>query len=281
MGAWSLRHVTVSAALIAATAAGTSDLAARQSSDPPALVTLRAYLAAYEPRIAELIAEERFVQVQENGRRRRRTRQVLVSEIGFLRLPGSQVWLGQRRVRRIDGRTLDSGAPTLGELFSAAGDDLFVRAKAIADANARHNLGADRSINVPTLPLDLLDARNAAAFTVAAGATRAIRGHQVQLLTLEEVPPGRLVGFADTRFVRTAVRAWVAPASGTLVEAEIDLFPPVPLRHVRHTIRVAFAADRALEMFVPVELEEQAPGFSGRATYGKFRRFRTSARIVP
>jgi hypothetical protein len=268
-------------ALVVATSLPGGDSSAQPSGDPPALGKLRAYLAAYEPRIAALVAEERFVQIQENARRRRRTRQVLDSEIGFLRLPGGQVWLGQRRVRRVDGRAIGNRAPALSELFGAAGTDLLVRAKAIADENARHNLGAARSINVPTLPLDLLDARNAAAFTVAAGPTRVIRGHQVQLLTLEERPPGRLVGFEDTRFVRTDVRAWVAPETGTLVEAEIDLYPPVPLRRIQHTIRVSFAADRALEMFVPTELEEQAPGFSGRATYRKFRRFATSARIVP
>ncbi len=81
----------------------------------------------------------------------------------------------------------------------------------------------------------------------------------MQLITLEEQLPARLVGYDDVRFNRTDVRAWVMPESGTLVEAAVDLFPPVPLRTVMHTIRVAFARDSALEMFVPTELEERAP----------------------
>jgi hypothetical protein len=252
-----------------------------QPEAPPALVKLREYLVAYEARLTELIAEERFEQRQELDGRRRRNRQVLVSEIGFLRLPGSQVWLGQRRVQRIDGRTLSPRGPTLGDLFTAAGNDVFVRAKAIADENARHNFGAARSVNVPTLPLDLLDHRNATAFEVEPGPTRVLRGQRVQLLTLRERPPGRLVGFEDVRYVRTDVRASVVPESGVLVEAEVDLYPPVPLRFVRQTIRVAFAHDATLDIFVPTALEERAPRFSGRATYSKFKRFRTSARVLP
>lgn len=273
------RRVGVAVVLLAATALGPV-VDAQRADDPPALAALREYLAAYEPRLSVLIAEERFVQFEERPYRRRRLRQETVSEIGFLRLPGSPVWLGQRRVQRLNGRRLHTTAPTLDVLFGASGDDQLRHARAIADENARHNLGAARSINVPTLPLDLLDARHAAAFAVTTGADRVIRGVPTTLLTLEERPPGRLVGFEDVRFRRSDVRAWIAP-DGTLVEAEVDLHPPVPLRHDRHMIRVRFARDAALDLFVPVELEEEAPRFTGRATYGRFRRFGTSARVVP
>lgn len=252
---------------------------------------LHAYLDAYEPRLSEYVAEEHFHQRLRplegvNGEMVSGTRVItgryLVSDIGFLRLPGGLAWLATRSVQSVDGRPVRATPVRLDDEFVSAGEALFARAKAIAAANARFNLGHPRSLNVPTLPLELLSRRHIAAFDHAADGDDRLAGRRVVRLTFRERPPGAIVAYDDSRFVRANVRAWVAVDDGALLRAAVEMDPPG--WGGSHRVEVHFAPDAGAGLLVPVRLTESFSGQTrgdGVATYGRYRRFRTAGRVLP
>lgn len=245
---------------------------------------LHAYLERYEPRLSELVADEDFRQrttsVNSYGVQQVTARRRLRSDVGFLRLPGGLAWLGQRSVRAVDDRHVPSVEP-LEKTYSDAGAGLLARARDIAEANARFNLGHPRSLNLPTLPLDLLGRRRRSAFDVIVEGRARTNGRPSTRVLFRERAPGAIVAHDDSGFVRVDVRAWL-DADGALYRADVALFAPDG--HGRHDIRVDFALERNLGILVPVRLTESFRGRdtgNGVATYSRFRAFRTSGRVVP
>lgn len=292
-GIW--RRLSAAALWVLAAAAG-PDLGAGQAPEPapPIAARIHAYLSTYEPELSALVADERFEQeVRRTTVRGSMTslgslvshpeRRVLQSEIGFLRLPGDLGWLAQRQVVTVDGKAAGAAAGQLPALYARGGNDLLQHAARIAADNATHNLGNPRSINVPTLPLELLDARHAAAFTVTAGRPSQRDGRMVQRVTFVERPPGRLVAYTERQFLLSRVEAVVVEATGAVLEAEVTLTAP-QRRIPPHRLTVEFTALPGSPLLVPTRLIERfvASGTgTGVATYGNYRRFATGARLVP
>ncbi len=246
---------------------------------------VHAYLDAYEPRLAELVADEIFEQrttyVTEYGIRHVSQRRRLVSDVGFLRLPGGLAWLGQRQVRTLDDRPVGATAGRLDTLFAAAGPDVLALAKTVADGNARYNLGHARSVNVPTLPLELLERRHAGAFAVTIEGTARVGKRAATVLLLREHAPGALVAYEGEQFARAEVRAWIGD-DGAVLRADVRLRAPAGSGH--HDVRVDFALNGAVDVLVPIRLTEAFVGQftgDGTATYRNYRRFRTTARVLP
>lgn len=270
------------AACLAVEARDEQDTSAATISD-----RLRAYLAELEPKLSALVAEERFEQsittYNEHAVAQAPTRRVLVSDIGFVRLPENQAWLGHRRVRSVNGRQVRAAAPLLEDLFTRSGPDRLAVARQIADENSRHNLGHPRSTNVPTLPLDLLHPRHRSAYAVSMGAIERRQGQSVARLLFSERVNGTVVAYDARSFVRTTVTAWIEVDTGALQRAAVTLIPPVAARE-NHVVRVEFELDPKLGLRVPVRLTETfwaAGEGEGKATYRNYRRFDTTARIVP
>lgn len=273
--------------VMAIAAAGPSRVGQAPPSEADAVVErLYAYLDAYEPKLSALVADEDFRQrttTVVGGRsvvtlERRR----LQSDMGFLRLPGRLGWLAQRSVRAIDGSPLPDAAERLEATYATAGTALLTRARAIAEGNAHHNLGHTRSINVPTLPLELLGRQHRQDFTVEFDGRERVSGRVTVRLAFRERAPGAIVAYDETRAARAEVSAWVAADDGALWRADVALDPPNGGGH--HTIRVDFALDGRLRMLVPTRLQEQVdtrPSGEGTATYRNYRRFQTAGRIVP
>ena len=249
------------------------------------------YLEVYEPKLSELVADEAFVQRLRprgegvNGQSlgaRYGSSQRLESDIGFLRLPGGLGWLAQRSVRAIDGVSIAPSEPRLDQVYASSRGDIFSRARAIAEGNARHNLGHPRSINVPTLPLELLGRQHATAFEVRVEGREKVLGRDSVRVLFKERAPGRIVAYDERRAMRADVRAWIAADDGAVLRANVDLDSPG--WGGGHSIRTDFAVDAKLGMFVPVRLEErwEVPRRGvGIATYSNYRRFQTAGRILP
>lgn len=257
---------------------------AHAQSDAAIVERMHAYIEAYEPKLSALVADEDFRQrttsVTSYGVQQVTARRRLRSDVGFLRLPGGLEWLGQRSVRAVDDRPVASVEP-LEKTYADAGARLLARARDIADANARFNLGHPRSLNLPTLPLDLLGRRRRGAFDVIVEGRASINGRPTTRVLFRERTPGAIVAHDDSGFVRVDVRAWL-DADGALHRADVALFAPDG--HGRHDIRVDFAQERNLGILVPVRLTESFRGRqsgNGVATYSRFRAFRTSGRLVP
>ena len=238
------------------------------------------YIDRYEPLLGGLVADEVFEQRHQFRPKFVRLRR-LESDLGFLRLPGGGPWLAQRNVRAIDGVMVSGAAAALDAMLAMTGDVRFVRARAIAEGNARHNLGYSRTMNVPTLPLELLARRHAlrAAVSVEGGVGQA----ETATVVVREHEPGHIVLHDSGRFNRTTVRARIRTRDGALLRADVTVYAPGSGTSP-HRIHVDFRADATLGLLVPDQLEERyvADGEGrGTAVYRSYRRFQTSGRVLP
>jgi hypothetical protein len=249
---------------------------------------LATYLESYEPALGSVIADEHYVQ-QELRRGVTRERRVTDSEVMFLRLPGFAEWFGVRDTRRVDGKPVEGTGVTLAELLKQPIGSIIDRAAAIVEASSRHNLGGRRTINMPTVPLEALGTRNHARYIFKVGGRSRISGVPVRRLDFHEFEEPTLVQSVDGGNLWARGSAWIDPASGALWRAELIVGPDKPGSFRRYDleskIRVDFVREAALDLLVPKELVENfwirgGVGL-GRGRYSNFRKFGTSARIIP
>jgi hypothetical protein len=182
---WSVAAVTSLAAVVTAVAQSPAE-------GPSALANqLRAYLTAYEVSLGEVVATERMTQrsgphiLSDGETSTSGAPRVLESDVAFVALPGGAGWLGYRDVLRRNGRALRRTGPPLSALLAVDRTESQDRARALLIASAAHNLGAPRTINLPTLPLEFLHARNMHRLTLTAATPQPegqgeCRGHRLE-----------------------------------------------------------------------------------------------------
>ena len=286
---WSVAAVTSLAAVVTAVAQSPAE-------GPSALANqLRAYLTAYEVSLGEVVATERMTQrsgphiLSDGETSTSGAPRVLESDVAFVALPGGAGWLGYRDVLRRNGRALRRTGPPLSALLAVDRTESQDRARALLIASAAHNLGAPRTINLPTLPLEFLHARNMHRLTLTAATPQPegqgeCRGHRLEfretsLPTLIQRPQG---GDMPSRVI-----AWVEPGTGRLCKGEVRTRDAGGGDDsVEAVVRVEFEPDAAVGLTVPKRMEEEffVPPLgrgTGEASYSNYRRFRTSGRVVP
>jgi hypothetical protein len=270
---------------------------------------LHAYLASYEEALSTVVADEAYEQrtVRPGPRRpldidahgiavdpgSRPTvvdaeRRRLQSTVSFMRLPGGAAWLGTREVHSIDKKTL-ANSPTLLAVLTGKMGDTHAQAAALAHASVQHNLGNPRSVNMPTLPLELLDPRHRDRMSFRVAGTDAIRGTRTTRLAFEEKGGPTLIrGENDGRWVLARGLVWIEPASGSIWRAQVfyrDYVPGHAIPAPEGEVFVDFVRHSALGILVPEKMREVFHVPSGRgegeAKYSNYRRFTTSARIIP
>ena len=252
---------------------------------------LNAYLIDYEPKLSELIADEHLIQ-RDVPRREGRPgsdyflKRSLQSEVAFIGLPGDAGWLGFRRVLRLDGAPIDDQLGSLNAVLASGFQDDYVKARVMLSDSARFNLGTPRTINLPNLPLELLAPHHAGRFATRFAGSARIAGRQtIKLVMVENVAPTIIRAF-DGSQIRSIVSAFVEPDTGRLWKAEVIARDPRPSAEFDHIVSVTFQENRALGLLVPAKMREDF--FAGHdrkawgdAKYSNYRRFQTSARIVP
>jgi hypothetical protein len=262
----------------------------------PILEKMATYLRGYESQLSSLVADEVFNQrvvatIAFTGRlpKTETTRKRLESEVGFIRLPGGAEWLGFRDVRRINGRDVKAQARSVSDVL-ASGADAVTQAKAVAEASAAHNLGLPRTTNVPTAALDIVHPDHYAAHKFELRGDETVKGARTVVLGFVETGRPTLVQDPGGQDLISRGRIWVDPASGEIWR--IEWVYKADERFVtagpESRLSVDFVRDAALDMLVPSEMREvffasaglEARG-DGVATYRNFRRFGTSARILP
>jgi len=242
---------------------------------------LDAYLAKYESELSAVVADEILVQEVEGRFLAKRVRRVS-AEIAFLRLPGNFEWLGFRHAKVVDGKPVGASGASLAELLATNTADAIAQASLLVNESSKHNLGNPRTINMPNLPLELLNRRYRRRYDARLDGRERVRGHAVNVVALEEIGPPPIV-YSGGYDLKSLVRAWVDAESGVLWRAEVRMRRfnnPETSR-----LRVEFALDKGLDVMVPTEMREDffvdLGSGRGHHTYSNFRRFQTSARIVP
>lgn len=251
------------------------------------LEQLDAYLETYEGELGALIADEDFRQeipaLPGNGSRPQQRR--LESEVAFLRLPGGAEWYGFRRTKLVDRQPVGDVHQSLSNLLSIGSTDTLAQAQLLVAQSSAHNLGLPRTINMPTLPLELLGSHYRHRFEIEFAGKEKVRGRAVNLLDLTELGPTPII-YNGGYPLPSRMRAWIDARTGALWRAEVVLRRPNDGRKPSK-IRVEFAVDPKLQVIVPIELREDfgvaniTSGGTGVAKYSNYRRFQTSARIVP
>lgn len=273
--------------------------AARQVAAPVEVrARLLGYLDTYEAELATVIAEERMLQWPLRDRAslsntsgtvlRDTTRvRVLDSDVAFVPLPANAGWLGYRDVRRIGGKAVRRKGPTLEELLKASSDDARERAMVLLLESARHNLGAPRTINLPSLPLELLHRRNEARFAIETSDRERVGDCQAVRLGLAETARPTIIQRPEGGDMPTHVTAWVEPESGRLCRAQVRMRDGrLGVPDFTASVSVEFTRHEALGLTVPSRMDEvffipQRSAGESEATYSNYRRFTTSGRLVP
>ncbi len=278
-------------------------MAVAQDPDPVEVRTrLAKYLVGYEAELGNVVAEERMLQWPLERRevgmsagagsatelRRDLTRvRTLVSEVAFVPLPGNVGWLGYRNVLQIGGRPVNRKGPPLLDLLKAQTDDATERAGLLLVESARHNLGAPRTINLPSLPLELLHARHQARFVIETTYQETVANCRALRLDLVETARPTIIRRPEGGDMPSRVIAWVEIETGRLCKAEVrtrDARIGVP--QFTAVVAVEFQPDAGLGILVPAKMTERffiptrSEGES-EATYSNYRRFMTSGRLVP
>lgn len=279
-------------AIAAATVLLGSSVVAAQPA--PALTELlgrlSAYLTEYEPQLAAIVADEALTQSAADPARTSTggpLRRELRSEVSFSELPGGGAWLGFRDVRTVDGIPVDGGRARLQALL--AGDaDQQAQAVALARESARFNLGGARTINTPTMPLELLLPRNRDRFRFhRRGRSRGPEGERVRAIDFEETGRPSIIRGPDDEDIVARGTVWLEEGTGRVWRVSVRLIAYLAGhgRAEASTLEVTFGQEPELGLLVPVRLRETFPLGTGRgagdARYSNYRRFRTAARIVP
>jgi hypothetical protein len=262
--------------------------ASAKAQEPPlrtVIDRLHAYLGDYAVRLPATIATEHYEQRCAGS-----PRVVLESEFGTMRMDKPAGWLGVRDVMSVDGQPVANREERLQALVRNPSARTIEQARRIAQENARFNVGPiRRTINDPAIVLALLDDANGTRlrFTRAGDAT--IDGSAAWIIRFDERQRPTLIQSTTGRDQPAKGRAWVDPATGRLMRAEMVVESPLDegVRSATHvpfmaTILVEFADEPRLGLWVPSKMTESYTSFpcSGDATYTDYRTFGVDARIL-
>lgn len=276
---------------LAVAIAGVTPGTGAQAVDPNTVrARLHVYLSAYERDLSTVIAEERFTQWPHRtqlGSGRDRTRpHRLLSDVAFVPLPGDAGWLGYRDVRTVNDKAVKRSGLPLEELLKLDSKDGRDRAMALLLEGARHNLGAPRTINLPSLPLELLHVRNQGRFVIVGTYAERVGDCKALRLEMDETARPTLIQRPEGGDMPSEVSAWVEPETGRLCRAEVRTKDAQLGASFEALVRVEFRYDPGVALMVPAKLYEvffdppRNKG-TGEAVYSNYRRFRTSGRLLP
>jgi hypothetical protein len=234
------------------------------------------YLAGYERALTSVVAEEDYI--QRLGAARGAPSRHLRSDL-LLILDEHYGYVGFRDVFEVDGRLVRNREQRLASLFLKPHNNPFERARRIAEESARYNLDHDwvrirRTINMPFTAMKFLRAQNQSrsAFRIDERLAQAEPATGDVPLAFAERRGLPLIDSPDKMPSRGVF--WVDPDSGRVSRTE--LVARTGSTTIR--IRVTYAPDEALGMWLPVTMEEEylisaRARIEGSARYANFRRF--------
>lgn len=230
--------------------------------------------------MASVVADERYEQVLELPAAS--LTRVLRSEYALARAPGGQAWTGYRDTYEVDGRPVRDRRDRLLALLAGGSPEGADQAFRITRENARFNLGDEivsRTINVPTVALDLIHPRHRARMRFTRRADEVVGGTQAWVLGFDEPGRGTILRTPRGGDRRARGGVWLDPESGAVLRTDLS-WDGEP----RGFISVRYRRDANIGALVPDTMVEEYRGrtgtISGRAVYTNYRRFQTAARVL-
>ena len=261
-----------------------------------------AYAGAYETALSALVAEERYAQRAFKSERRDVTytrptgggrtpvstteveerwlpdgERELKSDFLLVKAQGGDRWLPFRDVFEVDGKEVRTREERLQKLFLEAPATAAERAAAITAESARYNIGfVQRNLNLPTLPLRLLDPSRRAQMLFRKEREVKIGGVTTWELAFAERGSPTIVRDGGKDIPATGI-FWIEPASGRVLRTTMKL----EMNGVVAEMTVTYQqATKAGETWVPAEMREMYQSSTRRlecvATYSKIRRFQVT-----
>ena len=180
----------------------------------------------------------------------------------------------------VNGRKVTAQRARLEALLTGTADDR-VRGVAIAQESARHNVGFARTTNVPLLALELVHPSHRSRFTFSMGGLERVGKRQLRRIDFVEQASPTIIQTSRGSDLPTRGNIWIEEKTGRVWQTEVrdrDIVSSTVLH-------VTFVEHRGLGLLVPDRMREVFAVGSGlgdgNARYSNFRRFSTSARVVP
>lgn len=252
------------------------------------------YVASWGDRASLLVGVEDYQQSYTPAPLGQPPSRHLVSEFAIVRTTDSTGWVGLRDVGEVDGHPVADRRDRLERLFLDGAPD-GARARAIVEDSARFNLGSIvRTVNVPTVALFFFTPANLSRFAFKRAAETWFEGVRVLEIGFREKSTPTLITRLGGGSVRSHGTLWVIPSDGTVVRTRLvvsGFTRPASIAEVD----VQYRRDPRLDLWLPAQMTERYEATvrnpqsrlleqaraSATATYSRFRRFETSARIAP
>ena len=277
---------------------GLLTVAAPAADEPPALTDLLVhtgrYVRGFQVDFATVISDETYrqrVRLHETVGGSNETftdDRTMLSEMLFLWVPEDRGWVTVRSVLRVDGEPVPDSRGRLERTLTDPAPGMLSRIRRLRDGNARFNIGRiHHNFSDPALPLQFLDPSAQPRFDFKLRGREIINGTVTwQIAFSERAAPAMIT--VDGRHALSTGMIWVT-SSGIVVRTRLALTDPASRLHLGMV--VSYGRNAKLGSWVPIRMEEtysqtRNDGATNEeitcsATYSNFRRFETSARIVP
>jgi hypothetical protein len=279
--------------LVLAVSIGAPSLTAQEREPDLKTVLRRAgdYASEYHTQLSTMVAEEWYVQrsgpevspsLIPRGRVEKQER-VLKSDFAIVReFAGGSLWLGVREVFEIDGEQVAGERGRLQRVLNDSGLSVAARVRALADQQARHNLGdLYRTINVPTLALGFLLPDRQPRFRYKRSGSAVVHRTPVWIVSFQERDRPTLIRTLEGRDMLSSGSFWIDPRTGAVMRSELRT--GARKDRVSSIILVGYRHDDRFGMLLPDDMNElyitHRERIEGHATYSNFRRFEVETRI--
>lgn len=247
-----------------------------QAPGAPVVERAAQYVAEFIARFSRVVAEERYVQDSRTQGLGAAQHRELVADFLLVRADEMSGWTVFRDVFEVNRVALRDRAERLTTLFLESPNTAVAQAAAINKESARYNIGPQRTINSPLLPLAFLQDmyRSRFLFSVDRRDRTRIDGREVAVVEYTETGRPTIIRGSRDSDVPSHGRYWIDEQSGLILKAELAADVPA----LRSRIAVTFRYDERFALGVPLQMDEEYITKEGAATkatakYDHFRRF--------
>ena len=246
------------------------------------------YVFAYKRDFVGVVADETYRQDVRGGRTGTDLRgfpidapgqkRDLKSDVLLVRAPDGDRWMQFRDVFEVDGKPVRDRTDRLTKLFLQPSRSVDKQIQDIATESARYNIGGiNRTINLPVFALTVLEDHNRPWFFFAGGRKKDSTAGPLWDVEYREERGGTLIRTNGDESMPVHGHFSVEAATGRVLSSELQ----AENAGFKAQIDVTYAMEPSLGMLAPREMREKyslkdGSTIVGKATYGKFRRFRVT-----